>query len=112
MITRLMAMSSAFLLTMSPVFADPFNINITNDESGMLLLTVTDMNFPTPQTGVPFSGSINSGQQISVNINGENGNKGHIQWHATTPDRQKCGSGDVSGLSSGNSLTVGTPSDC
>jgi len=112
MITRLIAMFSAFLLTLSPVFADQFNINISNGESGMLLLNVTDMNYPTPQTGVPFSGSINSGQQISVNINGENGNNGHIQWQAWTSDRQKCGSGDVTGLSSGNKLTVRTPSDC
>jgi hypothetical protein len=110
MITRLMAMFSAFLLTLSPVFADPFNINISNGESGMLLLTVTDMNYPTPQSA--FNGSINSGQQIAVYINGENGNNGHIQWQATTPDRQKCGSGDVPGLSSGNNLTVNTPSSC
>lgn len=110
MITRLMALSSAFLLTLSPVFADPFNINISNGESGMLLLTVTDMNYPTPQSA--FSGSINSGEEKSVYINGENGNNGHIQWQATTADRQKCGSGDVTGLSSGNNLTVKTPSDC
>ena len=110
MITRLMAMFSAFLLTLSPVFADPFNINITNDESGMLLLTVTDMNYPSPQ--LAFSGSINSGQQIPVYINGENGKDGHIQWQATTADRQKCGSGDVPGLSSGSNVTVGTPSSC
>ena len=110
MITRLMAMFSAFLLTLSPVFADPFNINITNEESGMLLLTVTDMNFPSPQSA--FNGSINSGQQISVHINGANGNNGHIQWQATTPDRQKCGSGDVTGLSSGSNVTVRTPSSC
>jgi hypothetical protein len=112
MITRLMAMFSGFLFTLSPVFADQFNINITNDESGMLLLTVTDMNYPNPTTGVPFSGSINSGQMISVMINGENGSNGHIQWQATTPDRQKCGSGDVPGLGSGNNLTVNTPSSC
>jgi hypothetical protein len=112
MIRRLMTTFSAFLLTLSPVFADQFNINITNDESGMLLLNVTDMNYPSPRTGVPFSGSINSGQQISVYINGENGNNGHIQWQAWTSDRQKCGSGDVSGLSSGSNLTVGTPSSC
>ena len=112
MITRLMAMFSAFLLTLSPVFADPFNINISNGESGMLLLTVTDMNYPSPQPGGAFNGSINSGEQKSVYINGENGNNGHIQWQATTSDRQKCGSGDVTGLSSGNNLTVRTPSDC
>ena len=110
MITRLMAMFSAFLLTLSPVFADPFNINISNGESGMLLLTVTDMNYPSPQSA--FNGSINSGQQIAVYINGENGNNGHIQWQATTPDRQKCGSGDVPGLSSGSNVTVGTTSSC
>ena len=54
MITRLMAMFSVFLLTLSPVFADQFNINIISGESGTLLLTVTDMNTPSPQTGVPF----------------------------------------------------------
>jgi hypothetical protein len=87
MITRLMAMFSAFLLTLSPVFADPFNINISNGESGMLLLTVTNINYPVPQYA--FNGSINSGQQIPVYINGENGNNSHIQWQATTaPDRQ------------------------
>lgn len=98
------------VLGVTPALADPFNINVSSDESSMLLLTITDMNFPSPQTA--FSGSINSGQMISVYINGENGTNGHIQWSASSSDRTKCGSGDVTGLGSGSNVTVSTPSSC
>jgi hypothetical protein len=101
---------SAFILGAAPALADPFNINISNGESSILLLTVTDMNYPSPT--VAYSGSINSGQMMSVNINGESGHNGHIKWSATSSDRSKCGSGDVSSLSSGSNLTVNTPSSC
>jgi hypothetical protein len=110
MITRLATALSALILSVTPALADPFNINITNGESGMLLLTVNDMNFPSPK--VAYSGSINSGQMISVYINGENGSNGHIQWSASSSDRTKCGTGDVSSLGSGSNLTVRTPSSC
>jgi hypothetical protein len=49
---------------------------------------------------------------LSVHINGEGGRNGHIQWKAMTPDRQKCGSGDVKDLSAGSNLTVKAPSSC
>lgn len=110
MIRQFATALSMLIVTMSPALADPFNINITNGESSMLLLTVNDMNFPSPK--VAYSGSINSGQMISVYINGENGSNGHIQWSATSTDRTKCGSGDVSSLGSGSNLTVSTPSSC
>jgi len=110
MIRRLAMALSALALAATPALADPFNINITNGESSMLLLTVNDMNFPSPK--VAYSGSINSGQTISVDINGENGSNGHIQWKASSADRTKCGSGDVSSLGSGSNLTVNTPSSC
>ena len=76
----------------------------------MLLLTVTDMNYPSPKEA--YNGSINSGQMLPVYVNGEGGRNGHIKWQATTPDRQKCGSGDVKDLSSGSNLTVNTPRSC
>src|ERR1051326_7189660 len=104
MTLRLSAALAVSLFAACPAFADPFNINIDNGESSMLLLTVTDMNYPNPQTA--FSGSINSGQMLSVNINGENSANGHIKWQATTSDRQKCGSGEVKNLSVGANLTV------
>jgi hypothetical protein len=110
MFIRFAAALSLLVLALAPAFADPFNINVSSDESSMVLLTITDMNYPDPKSA--FSGSINSGQLISVYINGDNGNNGHIQWKATTADRQKCGSGDVNGLSSGSNVTVGTPSSC
>ncbi|HEY1795260.1 MAG TPA: hypothetical protein VGG57_03990 [Stellaceae bacterium] len=110
MIKRLATALSALILGVTPALADPFNINISNGESAMLLLTVNDMNYPSPK--VAYSGSINSGQMISVYINGENGSGGHIQWSATSADRTKCGSGDVGSLGSGNNLTVNTPSSC
>lgn len=110
MVRRSAMALAALILAAPPALADPFNINVSSGESSMLLLTVTDMNFPSPK--VAFSGSINSGQMISVSINGENGNNGHITWSATSSDRSKCGSGDVPGLSSGSNVTVSTPSSC
>jgi hypothetical protein len=110
MIRPLATALSALVLCAGPALADPFNINITNGESAMLLLTVNDMNFPSPK--VAYSGSINSGQMISVYINGENGSNGHIQWTASSADRTKCGSGDLTGLGSGSNMTVTTPSSC
>lgn len=110
MIRWLATAISALILGATPALADPFNINISNSESSMLLLTVTDMNYPSPK--LAYDGSINSGQQIAVNINGENGTNGHIQWSAKSSDRTKCGSGDISSLGSGSNVTVSTPSSC
>jgi hypothetical protein len=110
MIGRLAAAFLLLVLGLSPAFADPFNINVSSNESAMLLVTITDMNLPSPKE--VFSGSISSGQQIPVMINGDNGHDGHIQWKATTADRQKCGSGDLSSLGSGSNVTVSTPSSC
>ena len=97
------AWSLAFIM-FTPAFADTFNINVDNGETVMLLLKIKDMNYPSPQE--VFNGSINPGQMLSVHINGENGNNGHIEWTAYTADRQKCGTGDVNRLSSGANVTV------
>jgi hypothetical protein len=112
MIPRPITVLAAFVLSFSPAAADTFNINVSNGESTMLLLTVTDMSSVNPKEGGAFDGSINNGQMLSVHINGDSGGNGHIQWKATTPDRQKCGSGDVKDLSSGSNITVNTPSSC
>lgn len=101
---RLMAALSLACFTVTPAFADTFNINVDNGETVMLLLKIMDMNFATPQE--VFNGSINTGQMLSVHINGENGTSGHITWTAFTADRQKCGTGDVTRLGSGANVTV------
>lgn len=109
--THLTAAVAAFLFTVFPALADDtFNVNISNGEMAMLLLTVTDMNYPTPKT--VYNGSINDGQEISVYINGQSGGNGHITWTAQTADRQKCGNGEETSLSSGNNVKVSTPSSC
>jgi hypothetical protein len=112
MIARFTAAVSLLVLTLSPAFADPFNINVSSGETTLLLVSITDMNMPNPKDGNAFSGNISPGQQISVIIGGNNGGDGHIQWTATTVDRQKCGSGDLTGLGTGNNVTVSTPSSC
>ena len=53
-----------------------------------------------------MGGNIDGGRQIPVNINGDNGSNGHITWKATNLDRSKCGSGDVSSLGSGATVTI------
>lgn len=110
MTSRLMAALAVLAFTFSPALADTFNINLSSGETDTLLVTVTDMNYPTPK--VVYDNNLTSGQLVPVDINGDNGNNGHITWRASTSDRTKCGSGDVSGLSSGNNVTINTPSSC
>ena len=102
--TRFMAAWSLAFLTCAPAFADTFNINVDNGETVMLLVSIKDMNYPSP-TEI-WSRSISPGQMFSVQITGENGHNGHIQWTAYTADRQKCGTGDKDGLSTGANVTV------
>jgi len=109
MIKPLATALAAFLLGATPALADVFNINLVNDESFTVIVTVTDMNVASPQA---VSGNIDGGRQISFNINGDSGSNGHITWKATNLDRSKCGSGDVSSLGSGSTVTIRTPSSC
>ena len=110
MIMRTTAAAAALVFMLSPARADTFNINVNNGEMEMLLLTITDMNYPDPKE--VFSGNLTSGQMRSVYINGENGRNGHIKWKASTADRKKCGSDDVTGLGSGSNITIRTKSAC
>ena len=112
MITRLMTMFPAFFLTLSPVFADgQFNVNIVNEESVTLLVSVTDMNSPSPVRGGVFNGALESGKQRSEQISGASGD-GHVEWSASTSDRQKCGSGEYTHLDAGGEVKISTPSSC
>jgi hypothetical protein len=109
-ILRLVTILSVTLASLSPVLADQFNINVSNGESGMLFVTVYDLN--TRGQNKVFDATMTSGQMVPVYITGAAGNDGHIKWEAQSSDRQKCGADELNGLSSGNNITVRTPSAC
>lgn len=110
MILRLVTTLSMTLASLSPALADQFNINLNNGESGMVFVKVYDMN--TGSENKVYDDTMTSGRQVSVYITGDSGQNGHIRWEAMSSDRQKCGSNELDGLSSGNNVTVSTPSPC
>ena len=109
MIKPLATALAALILSAPPALADVFNINLVNDESFTVILTVTDLNVASPQ---PVSVNLDGGRQVPFNINGDSGSNGRITWKATNLDRTKCGSGDASSLGSGTTVTIRTPSSC
>ena len=110
MILRLVTTLSVMLASLSPALADQFNINLSNGEMGMVFVKVYDEN--TGNENKVFDDTMASGRQVSVDITGDSGHGGHIKWEAMSSDRQKCGSDELNGLSSGNNVTVSTPSPC
>jgi hypothetical protein len=90
--------------------ADPFNINVSNGESGLVFVTIKDLN--TRAGDVVFDQTMESGRQVPVYIQGESGTNGHIVWQAQSSDRQRCGGDELTNLSSGYVLTVTTPLSC
>jgi hypothetical protein len=109
-ILRLVTTLSMTLASLSPALADQFNINLSNGESGMVFVKVYDEN--TGNENKVYDDTMTSGRQVSVYITGDSGQNGHIKWEAMSSDRQKCGSDELNGLSSGNNVTVSTPSPC
>lgn len=110
MTLRLITILSMLLISQASASADQFNINVSSGESAMLFVVIYDMN--TRAQNKVFDATITSGQFIPVYITGDSGNDGHITWTTQTADRQKCGSGEESNLSSGSNITVRAPSSC
>jgi hypothetical protein len=107
---RLISSLAALLLSVSPAAAfDTLNINLGNGDTSPLLVEVFDEN--TPSENKVYSDTLNAGAHASLVVTAADG-KGHVKWTAQTSDKQKCGSGDVTGLDSGADLTVSAASSC
>jgi hypothetical protein len=101
---------AVLLASLSPAAAfDTLNVNLGNGETSALLVDVWDEN--TPNQSKVYSDILNAGGHASVIVTAADG-KGHVKWTAQTTDKQKCGSGDVTGLDSGTDVTVSAPNGC
>lgn len=101
---------AVLLAGLSPAAAfDTLNINVRDGDSTPLLVEIFDENTPTENK--VYSNTLNVGSPVSVVITAAEG-KGHVKWTAQTGDKQKCGSGDVTGLDSGTEVTVSAPNGC
>jgi hypothetical protein len=108
MILRMMIVVSTLLISLSAALVEA-NITVSNGESAQLFIVVYDMN--TRERNRILDTTMSSGQSIPLYITGERGYDGHIRG-AQAADRESCGTGDLSNLTSGTDVTVKAPLEC
>jgi hypothetical protein len=88
-------------------------VNVSNDGTNNLYVTVIDLNNTPPQTVVSGQ-SINGNASIAVSVAPDGSGLGHVKWTAITVDRdmRTCGHGEKSGLNDGDTVHVSADSDC
>jgi hypothetical protein len=88
-------------------------ININNNTTRKLLVTVYDLN-TNPAQQVLASESINGFASVSVSIAADESGQGHLAWTATTvdPDTRMCDHRDMSKLNDGDTVHVYANSEC
>lgn len=96
------------------------SVNFQNGESVLLYFTVIDQT-PPAKGILLYDGILNASEQKPVGCNGDQSGKCHIVWETSTelpppgssdPYPKGCGSGDVSDLSDGASVTVTAKGTC
>lgn len=92
---------------------DVLTINLANNTSDNLLVTVYDQN-TTPAQRVLSTTEIYGNASIPVSISPDGSGKGHLSWTAMTVDHdmRQCGHNDNSGLNDGDTVNVQTDGDC
>jgi hypothetical protein len=98
----------------APVFGgDGLMININNDSSDSLLVTVYDQGTNPPQL-VLSRNAINGNASMSVSIAADSSGRGHLSWTAMTVDHdmRMCGHNDKPNLNDGDSVNVSADRDC
>jgi len=101
------------LLASASLFAqDNLTINVNNDSTNNLLVTVYDRNVQ-PRLKI-LSQVINGNASVAVSITADASGQGHISWTATTRDRdmRQCGHSDKAHLNDGDTVNVHADSDC
>jgi hypothetical protein len=104
----------AALLALSslPAFGDDMTVNITNDSTDAIVLTVYDTS--GHQRTVILSQRINGFSTVPVNIPQSAHGEANLAWTAVTVDasNRKCGRGDGFGLEAKSSVTVHADAEC
>jgi hypothetical protein len=112
-------MNAALILTcMSPflfesaAWADGIDVNLSNDGTQDIFVTVYDMN-THPKRLVLANARIGGFTSVSISLIADASGKGRLSWTATNTDPvfRKCGQSDAS-VSSADSVSVHADSSC
>lgn len=104
--------AAPLLLLSRPASSDDITVNITNDGTEAILVTVYDRS--RHSKALIVSQRINGFATIPVTLPQDAGGNGNLAWSAVTVDalKRKCGRGDLLGLVASSSVAVHADADC
>ncbi len=100
------------LLLATTAFADDVPVNITNDGTDAIMVTVYDMSV-RPRAKI-FSQRVNGFATIPVNVSSDSTGRANIAWTAVTvdPSERKCGHAVREGLGTSSAVNVHATENC
>jgi hypothetical protein len=110
----------AFILGAAPLFllsarafSDNVPVNITNDGTEAILVTVYDVSVQ-PRAVVVSSQRVNGFSTIPVNVPSDSRGRANIAWTAVTvdPENRKCGHAVRQNLADSSAVTVHANDEC
>jgi hypothetical protein len=113
-IVRILLACAASVLAGASAFAGSgLTVNINNDSTDTILVSVYDLNANGPQR-VLSSEVINGNASVAVSIAADDQGHGHVSWRARTSDddMRMCGSGDTGNLNDRDTVTVHADAAC
>jgi hypothetical protein len=107
----LLSISPLWLLSM-PALGDGVAVNITNDGTEDIVVTIYDMSLG-PRAAI-LSQRVNGFTTIPVNISQDAFGRANLAWTAVTvdPNNRKCGHADQMGLADSALVKVHADADC
>jgi hypothetical protein len=103
---------AAPLLLGAPAFSDDVPVNITNDGTDAIMVTVYDTSV-RPHVKI-LSQRVNGFATVPVNVSSDSTGRANIAWTAVTvdPNERKCGHAARPGLGTSSAVTVNATEDC
>lgn len=105
--------SSALLLSAAAVAGDGVTVNITNDGTEDIVVTVYDMSLG-PRAAILSHTRINGFTTVPITVSADANGLANVAWTAVSADRsdRKCGHADQMGLADSASVAVHADSSC
>jgi hypothetical protein len=113
LIVALLATAIPVLLAGAALGGEGVQVNITNDGTEDIVVTVYDMN-TRPRRVVLENARINGFTSVPINAIGDATGRANLSWTATSADRSspKCGHADTVAVNNDGSLNVRAESSC
>ena len=113
-VIRILLACAASMLAGASVFAGSgLTVNINNDSTDTILVSVYDLN-ANGQQRVLSNEVINGNASVAVPIATDDQGQGHVSWRARTSDNdmRMCGRGDTGNLNDGDTVSVHADTEC